>query len=596
MERKERNWARGWIGAAVFLMGLLFAADLARLYTLHLGKAEIPQNNYLQERDLLGLRGRILDRNGRVLAESLSGRIVYIDREDPKLESPDIDRGALPLDLAALLNVPEERVYDAFYNTEGRRTTRICEISDNETIQALIRRSSPSTKEGRIAGVNFAEKRSVRSHPNGARLAHLIGFINAEGVGVQGVEQRFDEELRGKDGRIVTEVDARRREIPNRRIEEVPAVHGNDVILTIDNNIQYIIEPALAEALKTYQADSGTIIVQDVHTGEILGMATQPSFDPQDYNHMPQEQWKNIAVARNYEPGSVMKAITVAMAMQFGIITEDSTFDIGTSRVWYYGGHRLRDHAAGILRPADILAKSSNIGTAMIGLKMAEPSPDFGMEEYARLWYAFRAIGLGQKTGIELPGEEAGILPHYKNWSKLSPTRMTLGQGIAVTPVQLCNAFATIANGGKLMRPTILREIRTHEGELVRTNTQEIIGRPLTPEVSAKVLDMLRGVTDRSKGGTGWRAALHDYTVAGKTGTGQIPINGRYNDTDYNATFVGIFPSTAPRLAILVTLERPKGPRHSGGNVAAPIFAQIAEPIGHYMNIPADKPQEALAP
>ena len=596
MERTERRWVIFWILGVICVMMILFALDLTRLCTLHLGKAEIPQNNYRQERDLLGLRGRILDRNGHVLAESLSGRIVYIDREDPKLDAPGVDRSALPLDLAALLNVPEERVHDAFYNAEGRRTTKICEISDNDTIQALIRRSSPSTKEGRIAGVNFAEKRSVRSHPNGARLAHLIGFINAEGVGVQGIEQRFDEELRGTDGRIVTEVDARRREIPNRRIEEIPAIHGNDVILTIDNNIQYTIETALEQALKTYQADSGTIIVQDVHTGEILGMATQPSFDPQDYNHMPQERWKNIAVARNYEPGSVMKAVTVAMAMQFGIIDENSTFDIGTTRVWYYAGRRLRDHAAGILRPADILAKSSNIGTAMIGLKMAEPSPDFGMEEYARLWYAFRAIGLGQKTGIELPGEEAGILPHYKNWSKLSPTRMTLGQGIAVTPVQLCNAFATIANGGVRMRPTILREIRTHEGELVRTNTPEVLGRPLSPEICTKVLDMLRGVTDRAKGGTGWRAALHDYTVAGKTGTGQIPINGKYNDTDYNATFVGIFPSTAPRLAILVSLERPKGPRHSGGNVAAPIFAEIAEPIGHYLSIPADKPQELRTP
>ena len=596
MERSERRAALRWIGIAFGAMLLLFALDAHRLYDLHLGREAVPQNNYRQERDLLGLRGRILDRNGRVLAESLPGRVVYIDREDPKLESPGVDRGALPLDLATLLGVPEERVRDAFFNAEGRRTTRICEVSDNATIQALIARSSPSVKEGRIAGVNFAEQRSVRSHPNGARLAHLLGFINAEGVGVQGVEQRFDGELRGQDGHILTLVDARRRELRNRRIEEVDAVHGNDVVLTIDNNVQYIIETVLERALKTYQADTGTIIVQDVRTGEILGMATQPSFDPQDYGRMPQAQWKNIAVARNYEPGSVMKAITVAMGMQLGVIDENSTFDIGTSRVWFYAGRRLRDHAVGVLRPADILAKSSNIGTAMIGLRLAEPTPDYGMEEYARLWYAFRAMGLGQKTGIEIPGEEAGIVPHYKGWSKLSPTRMTLGQGIAVTPVQLCNAFATIANGGVRMRPTILKEIRTHEGELVRANAPEVLGRPLSPEVCAKVLGMLRGVTDRAKGGTGWRAALHSYTVAGKTGTGQIPGPHGYNDRDYNATFVGVYPSTAPRLAILVNLERPKGPRHAGGNVAAPIFAEIAEPIGHYLNIPADKPLEEPKP
>lgn len=593
MERSERKTACGWILAAFVGVVALLALVLAQLVTLHLGGKEIRQNNYRQERDLLGLRGSILDRNGAVLAESVPGRVVYIDRKDPRLDAPGVDRETLPMELAALLNVPEERVREAFFGDHGRRTTRLCEVSDDAVLRALAERSSPRVKEGRLAGVNYSEQVSLRSHPNGAHLAHVIGFINNDDVGVYGIEQRFDKALRGRDGHILTMVDARRRELRGRRLEEVPPEHGDNVFLTIDNAVQAIIERALAEALKTYQADSGIILVQDVHTGEMLGMATLPSFDPQDYSRMDEERWKNIAISRNYEPGSAMKAITVATALQLGVIGADSRFDVGDKRVWFYAGKPLRDHATGILTPREILAKSSNIGTAMIGLRMAEPAPGQGMPKpNERLWRAFRSMGFGQPTGIELVGEEAGILRPYREWDKLSPTRMPLGQGIAVTAVQLCNAFATIANGGVRMKPTILKEIRTHEGGLVLANAPQVLGRPLSPEVSAQVLDMLRSVTDRSAGGTAWRANLRSYTVAGKTGTGQIPVKGGYNHSDYNATFVGVFPATAPRLAILVTIERPKGAYRMGGSVAAPVFAAVAEDIGRSLGIPADKPLE----
>lgn len=593
MERSERKTACGWILAAFGAVVALLALVLAQLVQLHLGGKEIRQNNYRQERDLLGLRGSILDRNGAVLAESVPGRVVYIDRKDPRLDAPGVDREALPMELAALLNVPEERVREAFFGDHGRRTTRLCEISDDATLRALAERSSPRVKEGRLAGVNFSEQVSLRSHPNGAHLAHVIGFINNDNVGVYGIEQRFDKELRGRDGHILTMVDARRRELRGRRLEEVPPEHGDNVFLTIDNAVQAIIERALAEALKTYQADSGIILVQDVRTGELLGMATLPSFDPQDYSRMDEERWKNIAISRNYEPGSAMKAVTVATALQLGVIDARSRFDVGDKRVWFYAGKPLRDHATGVLTPREILAKSSNIGTAMIGLRMAEPAPAQGMPEpNERLWRAFRSMGFGQATGIELVGEEAGILRPYRAWDKLSPTRMPLGQGIAVTAVQLCNAFATIANGGVRMKPTILKEIRTHDGALVRANAPQVLGRPLSPEVSAQVLDMLRAVTDRAAGGTAWRANLRSYTVAGKTGTGQIPTKGGYNHSDYNATFVGIFPATAPRLAVLVTIERPKGTYRMGGSVAAPVFAAVAEDIGRSLGIPADKPLE----
>ena len=601
MDARERRYARIWMLVVVLVVAVLFCGVAAKLVKLHLidpsAPGYRPPTNYVSTYRLLGLRGRILDRNGVALAESLSGRVVYVDQNDPKLKALSEERRAeLPLELAKLLGVSQEKMLDAFngYHTyRGRRVTsrKVCEISDDAVIRELARRSSLSTpKSERIAGVDFSQPLAVRSHPNGARLGHTLGYINNDGVGVYGVEQRFDSHLSGKDGTIVTMVDARRREIRDRRLEENPPVHGDDVTLTIDNNIQYIIESALSKALERFQADSGIILVQRVRTGEILGMATLPGFDPQEYGSFPQEQWKNIAVSRNYEPGSVMKAVTVAMALEYGIITERTPFDVGQKGYWVYAGKPLRDHAYGIVHAKEILARSSNIGTAMIGLRMAEPCPRLGATKPNELlWRAFRAMGFGQTTGIELVGEEAGILRHFSQWDKLSPTRMPIGQGISVTAVQLCNAYATIANGGVRMRPTILKEIRAHDGTLVRDNPPEVLGRPLSPEVCRKMLLMLQAVTDRSQGGTAGKAALRSYTVAGKTGTGQIPVNGSYNHSDYNASFVGIYPASAPELVILVTIERPKGPYRMGGSVAAPTFADVAEEIGHYLGIPADK-------
>ncbi|MEG2464469.1 MAG: penicillin-binding protein 2 [Kiritimatiellia bacterium] len=572
------------------LVGLLFLGVLGQLVRLHiLRRGYVPPTYYVVKRDLLALRGRILDRNGKPLAESLPGRMVFIDPQDPKLEGPRVDRSTLPLDVAKVLGVREEDVIKAFRETKNR-SVRLCVTADESIIHEVLARQAASTN--RFAGIGM-EEREIRSRPNGARLCHVLGYVNADGVGTYGIEQKYDRQLQGEKGRIITAVDAARREIRSRRAEDIPEIQGNDIWLTIDNNVQYIIENALSKALETYNADSGIILVQHVKTGELLGMATLPSFDPQHYSSVDTNLWKNIAISRNFEPGSVMKVITVAAALQHGVITERSTFDVGRAGIWYYAGRPLRDHAYGVITPREILAKSSNIGTAMIGLRLATPAPQKGFRhEYERLWYCFKSMGFGERVGLELPGEEGGILPHWSRWSKLSPTRMTIGQGVAVTAVQLCNAYATIANKGVRMRPTVIKEIRSAEGALIERNEPEVLGRPLSARVCHSMLTMMQAVTDRSQGGTARRAALKDYTVAGKTGTGQIPSNGVYNNQDYNASFVGIYPATAPELVILVNVEKPRGIYHQGGNVAAPVFASVAEDIGHYLGIPADKHPE----
>jgi cell division protein FtsI/penicillin-binding protein 2 len=388
------------------------------------------------------------------------------------------------------------------------------------------------------------------------------------------------------------------------RQEEIPASHGNDIVLTIDKNVQYMIEQALSNALKEYDADSGMIIVQKVDTGEILGMATLPSFPPEKYGLFPKNLWKNIAISRNFEPGSVMKPLVVAMAIEHGIITKDSVFDLKSP--WYYAGRPLSDHIQpGPHNIRSILAKSSNIGTALIGLEMARPNRRLGIkEEYHLLWASFRALGFGQLSGIDLVGEERGILPHYSKWSKLSPTRMPIGQGIAVTGIQLCTAYSALANGGKLMRPMIVLEERGHvdptqpeKDVMVKRYEPEVRGRPFSAKTGRAVVDLLTSVVEKDprvkgypwSGGTGRRAQLPSYVVAGKTGTAQIPVNGHYSQKDYNASFVGMYPATDPKITILVTIERPKGARHTGGNVSAPVFASVAEDLGNYLYLPADK-------
>ncbi len=594
MVNNPHKIAHRWMTLILLGVIVVFLRVLWELIDLHIF---IPQSPDYRERkydntyELLGLRGRILDRNGVVLAESVSGREVAIDAQDPALSNPKLDRDAMPIELAELLGINQEKLIEAY--ASGRRYTKICTITDDALIHELQRRKDPSNTTNRIAGVSIATVKSVRSYPNGARLCHVLGFVNHDGDGVYGIEQRFDKELSGTNGMVHAVYDGRRREIRSRRIDEVEPIHGNDIYLTIDNNVQYIIENALSNALINFQAESGTIIVQKVKTGEILGMATLPSFKPQEFNKHFQDEWKNIAISRCYEPGSVMKSITVAMALQMGIITEHTVFDVGTTGVWYYAGKPLHDKVYGKVTARDILRQSSNIGTAQIGLLMAQPAPKKGMpEQNELLWRSFNAMGLGRKTGIELVGEEHGIFWDYRKkamWNKLSPTRIPLGQSISVTAIQLVNAYSTIANGGYLMQPTIIKEVRSHEGELVRANPPNVLGRPLSKTVSDKMLDMLQSVTALNPRGTGWRANLPSYTVAGKTGTGQIPVNGHYNHSDYNVSFIGVYPATRPELAILVTIEKPRGSMRSGGGVAAPTFAAVAEDIGRYLGIPADK-------
>jgi cell division protein FtsI (penicillin-binding protein 3) len=278
-----------------------------------------------------------------------------------------------------------------------------------------------------------------------------------------------------------------------------------------------------------------------------------------------------------YEPGSIMKAVTVSAVLNERLVTPNTVMD-AENGVYMYAGKPLRDHATGQMTVATALAKSSNIVCAKLGLQLGSQ----------RLDAYLRGFGFGNTLDIDLPGEERGLIGNWKRWDKLKPTRVPIGQGVAVTGLQMVNAYSTIANGGKLMRPYVVDRIASPTGEVVFQTKPHVLGTPIRPEVAQAVREMLIGVTE--EGGTGKRANVKGYTIAGKTGTAQHAVPGGYSNTDYFASFVGFVPARNPVFSVLVTVDRPR-PQHTGGYVAAPVFAKIAAATTLYLEVPPDDPE-----
>jgi len=560
--QEERSEKRRVVFIAA-MVGLALAGLGMRLGYLHLLNHSKLKRNYT--RDLLGIRGRIFDCNGEEfpMAASLPARRFFVD---PMAVKENHSRKLIIDTLADALALPREEVADAFSQTNSRYVK--IAVSYDDTVFDLL---SDATC---ISGVG-SEDVMVRSYPHGHCMAHILGFVNNDGIGSAGIEQRYDAELRGTPGLQQGEVEGkRRRELWRRRKVDIPPIPGNDVHLTLDHNIQRVVEQSLQEVVEQFNAASGWAIVQDVHTGAILAMGTYPGFHPERYNEESKETWRNHALAAVYEPGSIMKAVTVAAALNERLVTANTVMDAGDG-VFMWAGKPLRDHVTGPITIATALKKSSNIVCAKLGLMLTSQ----------RLNAYLRGFGFGNTLGIDLPGEERGIIGDWKKWDGLKPTRVPIGQGVAVTGLQMVNAYSAIANGGKLMRPYVVDKIVSPSGEVVLQAKSEVIGSPIRPEVAQQVREMLIGVTE--EGGTGKRADVKGYTVAGKTGTAQHAIKGGYSNTDYFASFVGFIPARAPAFCVLVSVDRPK-PQHTGGYVAAPAFAKIATATARYLEVPPD--------
>ena len=571
---KKRVWA-----IAILLL-LVLTGEGVRLGFLHLGNhsqlKEDTQKKRMYSQKLLGLRGRIFDCSGDLvpLATSLSAKQFFVDPLDLKKGHDK----AFIIDTAVdALCIPREIVENAFAQTNSRHE-KICVSYDNAAIEVMADRKT-------ISGI-ASEDVILRSYPQGRRMSHVIGILDKDGNGKAGVEYKYDDHLKGAPGLVRGEKDARGRRIGYRPKVNIPAIRGNDIYLTLNNNIQFDVEEALKEVVENIHAVSAWAIVQDVKTGAILAMATYPDFDPKNYGIAFQELWRNHAISSMYEPGSVMKTITMASALNERLVTVNTPMDVGYGP-FVYAGSTLKNNSAGTITVAHGFKISNNVVFAKLGLMLGAQRIETYMKDF----------GFDSRLGIDLPGEAKGMLDAAKRpwnkWDKIKPTRVPIGQGVSVTGLQMITAYSAVANGGKLMRPYVVdRIVSPTTNGVIFQMSPEVIKTPIRPEVAQIMRETMIDVTED---GTGTKARVEGYTVAGKTGTAQCWDNARkvYSTTEFVASFVGFVPARDPVFSVLVSIDRPApGYARTGGAVAAPVFSKIATAAARYLLVPPDLPSE----
>ena len=584
MPMRGENW-RFWLPVAVLLLFAGYSAQ--RLVRCHVDpKVDAP--DYFFTRKLLARRGSIYSSFGKKYPfvksvpfweyslDPVSLTNVVVRRKG----EPQRPKEAIVKTIADALGLEFRRVLKMANSPPGPgyRSQFLALSSDPESYRVL----ADSTL---VAGVAIHDKQ-VRQYIHGRRLSHVLGSVNAEHVGSAGIEQRFDRDLTGTPGTIQGMRDARRRELYDRRKVSIAPIPGADVYLTIDHNIQFEAEDALRWGVQEFGAGSGWCIVMDSRTGAVLAMVSLPDFEPLNFGRTPDDVKINRAVGFNYEPGSVMKVLTVAAAIDSGMVRPDTHYRTNRDDPAYY---RLPGDGTHVWDPTmsvkDAIVKSSNIVVGKIGY-------DFRPK---RLYSYFRKFGLGEKTGIELPGEQYGILPdpNKKMWDMASWSRAAIGQFVAVTGIQLISAYQAIANDGVRMKPYIVDRVVASDGTELLHRSPVSAGRAVSAKTARTMREIMLGVATRN--GTGRRAAIKGYSVAGKTGTAQKHLPGMkgYAPGLYRASFCGIVPATDPRLVILVTLDfDAKTKFHQGGNSSGPVFKRVATAALRYLMIDPDRPEE----
>lgn len=554
----KQHW-RIWL-IAVFTSAV-FTGLGVRLAFLHLGSNEklldrIQRTRHLEQTIVAG-RGRVLDRNGEPLAMDLAVKNICVD---PKVIN---EKGFVPFveqNLSRVLQLPSTELGERL-NRPDRRFEYVQKFAPTDLADQVEKMQLPGV---------FFEETTKRYYPKNSLMCHVVGFSNMEGIGSAGVEQRLNGYLRSTPGLRVSERDGKHREIYGRRSLEIQPLEGADVYLTLDMTIQYMLEKTLAQAMEEHHAKGVWAIVQRVRTGEILAMSSYPNYDLNDYNQSTPEQRRNRSIGYVYEPGSTFKVAVVAAALNEKLISPADVIDCENGR-WTYANRPLRDfHPYGKLTVADVIKKSSNIGAAKVAVKLGPER----LEKY------LREFGIGRRTGIDLPGEEGGILHPASKWTSISITRVAMGHEVAVTALQMLNVLSSIANDGFLMRPLILSRVVDSSGRTIFQAEPEVVSRPIREDTARIMKEMLARVTE--DGGTGKKAAFEGYRVAGKTGTAQKPVHGGYSDSANIASFVGFFPVNNPEVAMIVVVDEPQ-PLHTGGQVSAPIFGQIGEQLARYL-------------
>src|SRR5947207_2610401 len=530
--------------------------------------AGLAAEKHVNKQPIYAERGMILDANNEVLAHNVPMKTVVADATRFN------NRQAIVALVSHELRIP---------------SGELAEKLDGERRYIVIKREVPAAtanalrqklRAGNLRGIDF-EHDATRIYPNGSMLCHVIGFTDFEHHGIQGVEASMEEYLHGQDGYRYAERDRVGQEIVPYRGQERAPRNGYQIQLTVDLNLQNIVENEIDAAMAEYRPQKATIILMRPQTGEILAMANRPNFDLNLRSEAKPDEMKNRAIIDMMEPGSTFKIVAAAATLNEHRLRPDSTI-FCENGLWNFGGTALHDHRAfSNLSVRDILIKSSNIGAAELALSVGEQ----------KFYEYIRRFGFGERTGIELPGEINGVIRPPRAWSKISITRIPMGHEIGVTPLQMTVAMATIANGGKLITPRIVKSITTSDGKTISSLSPVVLRQVISPETARQIGEALRGVV--SDRGTAAAAAVPGFTIAGKTGTAQkVDPRGGYEKGKYIVSFSGYLPAEHPEFVGIVVLDDAKTSKpelNYGGLVAGPIFSRIAERAARYLDLEPDE-------
>jgi len=550
------------LGAILLLWCVAICGRLIFLQVFSYGKF-VKQAGHQQQRaiPLAAKRGVIYDRAGHELAMSVLVDSAFAVPSEVK---------DLPTAVSLVTRITGEDRNVVLADCQAHKTfCWVARKADDETIERI--------KSLNLQGIHF-QKEPKRFYPARDLAAQVLGSVGMEDSGQSGIEHEFDDELRGRPGKMFISVDARKQWFSDVETQPEP---GENLVLTIDKNIQYIAEKELDQAIHDTQAIAGTVIVENPHTGEILGLANRPTFNPNLRKQITPEALTNRAVSYIYEPGSTFKLVTISAALEEKLTNPNEVFDCQMGAI-VYNGMRIRDSKPhGLLPVWGVLAESSDVGSIKIALRLGED----------RYYRYIRAFGFGQQTGIELPGETRGMTKPPSRWSKVSIAAISIGQEIGISAIQLAGLISTFANDGVYVPPRIVAGTEPPQGGL-----QTVTFRPaeshrvISSYTAAEMRSMMQKVVVDSHG-TGRRAILEGYSSAGKTGTGQKvdPATGAYSKTKYVGSFAGLAPVNNPQIVVAVILDSAVGP-HQGGQVAAPVFRRIAQQVLEYLHVPHDLP------
>jgi cell division protein FtsI (penicillin-binding protein 3) len=515
------------------------------------------QHQQQRTEEVSARRGIIYDRQGRELAMSINVDSVFaVPTEMPKPAST----------ISLIARITKQDPHELLAKCEAAKTFCWLARKPDPEISARIRSLN-------LRGVYF-QKESKRYYPKNELAAQVLGYVGMDDSGLSGIEREYEDQLHGRPGQMLISVDARKQWFGS--VEKQPEP-GANVVLTIDEKIQYIAERELEIAMEQTKAIAGTVVVENTRTGEILALANRPTFNPNLSREIRPERLKNHAVSDVYEPGSTFKLVTIAGALEEKVTRPDELFDCQMGSILFNGMriHDSRPH--GLLTVSDVLAESSDVGSIKIGMRLGDD----------RFYKYIRAFGFGQQTGIELPGETRGLTKPVSRWSKVSIAAISMGQEIGITPLQLVGLISTMANDGKYVAPRIVAATTEPQSA-----PQQIAFHPVNEHrvisslTAAEMRQMMQGVVLH---GTGTKARLIGYSSAGKTGTAQKvdPATHAYSHTKYVATFAGFAPVNNPAITVAVVLDSAVG-LHQGGQVSAPVFTRITQQVLEYLHTPHD--------